>query len=209
MTGSACSRPTAAASSRPTATASPGWPQSRCPTIAVRALVAEQARLLAVRDDLKRLQIALRTRALLTAGLTVVEAYEMRKRREAALDYGDLIERARRLLAAPGQAQWVLYKLDQRIDHVLVDEAQDTSPEQWEIVERLTAEFFAGQGSRRPAPDALHRRRREAVDLQLPGCGSRQSQAGPRPARGRAQGCRSIRFMRRRSRSRSARYRRC
>ncbi len=117
------------------------------PEIAVRALVAEQARLLAVRDDLKRLQIALRTRALLIAGLAVVEAYEARKRREAALDYNDLIERTRRLLAAPGQAQWVLYKLDQRIDHVLVDEAQDTSPEQWEIVERLTAEFFAGKGS--------------------------------------------------------------
>ncbi len=117
------------------------------PDRALRALIAEQARLLRVRDDLKRLEIAYRTRALLTVGLAVIDAYESSKRRDAALDYSDLIERTRRLLAAPGQAGWVLYKLDQRLEHVLVDEAQDTSPEQWEIVERLTEEFFAGQGT--------------------------------------------------------------
>ncbi len=45
-------------------------------------------------------------------------------------------------------AAWVHYKLDRGIDHVLIDEAQDTSPKQWEIVRRLTAEFFAGSGAR-------------------------------------------------------------
>ena len=36
------------------------------------------------------------------------------------------------------------YKLDLGIDHVLIDEAQDTSPKQWEIVQRLVGEFTAG-----------------------------------------------------------------
>jgi ATP-dependent helicase/nuclease subunit A len=45
-------------------------------------------------------------------------------------------------------AAWVLYKLDGGIDHVLVDEAQDTSPEQWSVIARLTEEFFAGEGAR-------------------------------------------------------------
>ena len=46
------------------------------------------------------------------------------------------------------RAAWVHYKLDHGIDHVLIDEAQDTSPKQWEIIRRLTAEFFAGAGAR-------------------------------------------------------------
>ena len=40
------------------------------------------------------------------------------------------------------------YKLDLGIDHVLIDEAQDTSNKQWEIVRRLVAEFTAGKGAR-------------------------------------------------------------
>ena len=63
----------------------------------------------------------------------------------------------------------MLYKLDGGIDHMLVDEAQDTSPAQWEIVRALTEEFFAGEGARDVPPHALRGRRREAVDLQLPG----------------------------------------
>ena len=59
------------------------------------------------------------------------------------MDFSDLIERTRALLAAEGRAAWVLWKLDGGIDHVLVDEAQDTSPAQWELIRLLVAEFFA------------------------------------------------------------------
>ena len=69
------------------------------------------------------------------------------KRRRAALDYDDLIVATRRLLESAGSAAWVLYKLDGGIDHVLVDEAQDTNPDQWEVIRRLTEEFFAGEGA--------------------------------------------------------------
>ena len=71
----------------------------------------------------------------------------------------------------------MLYKIDGGIDHILVDEAQDTNPEQWTIIERLAEEFFAGEGRERQAAHAVRRRRREAVDLQLPGRRSRRGSA--------------------------------
>ena len=47
-------------------------------------------------------------------------------------------------MTQPGIGDWVRYKLDREIDHVLVDEAQDTNAAQWEIVEQLVAEYFSG-----------------------------------------------------------------
>ncbi|WP_188946492.1 UvrD-helicase domain-containing protein, partial [Polymorphobacter multimanifer] len=72
------------------------------------------------------------------------------KARAGVIDYEDMISAARRLLTAPGAADWVRYKLDARIDHLLVDEAQDTNAAQWQIVDALAAEFFAGAGARGP-----------------------------------------------------------
>jgi ATP-dependent helicase/nuclease subunit A len=63
------------------------------------------------------------------------------------LDYADLIDKTLALFDKVSAA-WVMYKLDLGIDHVLIDEAQDTSPKQWEVVRRLAAEFFAGAGAR-------------------------------------------------------------
>ena len=73
--------------------------------------------------------------------------YRRSKRRAGLLDYDDLIESALGLLRTYSAA-WVHYKLDRGIDHVLIDEAQDTSPSQWGLVEALTQEFFAGEGAR-------------------------------------------------------------
>ena len=69
------------------------------------------------------------------------------KARRSALDFDDLIERTTGLLSDSSAADWVLYKLDGGLDHILVDEAQDTSPMQWQIVETLATEFFAGEGA--------------------------------------------------------------
>ncbi len=71
-----------------------------------------------------------------------------RKVQGAWLDFEDLIERAGALLSDPAVAQWVLFRLDGGIDHILVDEAQDTSPGQWRVIERLADEFTAGDGAR-------------------------------------------------------------
>ena len=64
------------------------------------------------------------------------------------LDFDDLILKAQNLLVDPSIAAWVLYRLDGGIDHILIDEAQDTSPTQWKIIEKLSQEFYAGEGSR-------------------------------------------------------------
>jgi len=95
---------------------------------------------------------AARAAQLAQCALTLADAvrnsYTEMKRTRAALDYNDLITGNLQLLNKSEAAAWVLYKLDGGLDHILVDEAQDTSPEQWEIVQKLTEEFFAGQGAR-------------------------------------------------------------
>ncbi|MBB2972445.1 ATP-dependent helicase/nuclease subunit A [Mesorhizobium sp. RMAD-H1] len=74
--------------------------------------------------------------------------YQAMKRSRGLLDFDDLITRTVSLLAREGAGHWVQYKLDRGIDHILVDEAQDTSPEQWQVIRMLSAEFFAGSGQR-------------------------------------------------------------
>ena len=92
------------------------------------------------------------TLALARIGDAVLAAYDRRKRLLGLLDYDDLVLKALDLLRRPGIAPWVLFKLDGGLDHILIDEAQDTNPEQWEIVAALAAEFFAGDGAHdRPA----------------------------------------------------------
>ncbi len=94
------------------------------------------------------------TTALVTLASAVMTTYQTAKARRAALDFDDLIAKAASLLsqiAAPGDAsatQWVLFKLDGGLDHVLVDEAQDTSPTQWSVISALAAEFFSDAAGR-------------------------------------------------------------
>ena len=88
-----------------------------------------------------------RTAALVTIAATVIKSFRAEKDRRGLLDYDDLIEKTGALLTRV-EAAWVHYKLDLGIDHVLIDEAQDTSPRQWEVIERLTGEFASGEGAR-------------------------------------------------------------
>ena len=80
----------------------------------------------------------------LRAGQAFANAYTKAKRAAGVADFNDLIDWTRRLLAEEGMGDWVRYKLDRQVDHVLVDEAQDTNPAQWEIIERLVDEYFSG-----------------------------------------------------------------
>ncbi|MFZ2997034.1 double-strand break repair helicase AddA [Sphingobium sp.] len=84
----------------------------------------------------------------LAAGRAYARAYAQAKRLAGAVDFDDLIARTAALLEQDGIAQWIRYKLDQRIDHILVDEAQDTNAAQWRIVRTLAEEFFAGDGAK-------------------------------------------------------------
>lgn len=74
--------------------------------------------------------------------------YERAKRHRAALDFDDLVSQTLALFSERDMGPWVLYKLDHGIDHVLLDEAQDTSPAQWGVLERLLEELLAGDGAR-------------------------------------------------------------
>ncbi|MGK6320421.1 double-strand break repair helicase AddA [Sphingomonas sp. DT-204] len=84
----------------------------------------------------------------LEAGRAYADAYLRAKRQRGAVDFDDLIRATVALLQRPGMGDWVRYKLDQATDHILIDEAQDTNPEQWAIVRALADEFFAGEGAR-------------------------------------------------------------
>jgi ATP-dependent helicase/nuclease subunit A len=120
--------------------------QSEQPELAAR-FDAESRRLVPL---LERRNAALcrdRTAAMITVADAVLARYEAAKQRRGLLDYNDLIDKALALLGED-RAAWVHYKLDQGIDHILIDEAQDTSPKQWEIIRRLSAEFFAGASAR-------------------------------------------------------------
>ncbi len=113
----------------------------------VEQLNAECKRLMDLVERRKAIACRERTAALLTIADAVISRYQTAKDRRGLLDYDDLIDKTLMLLGEQ-RAAWVHYKLDRGIDHLLIDEAQDTSPKQWEIVRRLTAEFFAGAGAR-------------------------------------------------------------
>lgn len=130
--------------------------QAKFPTKAVKegfpdclALIdAETRRVLAVREHVKAAVVAEATEALLLLAEALLSAYEIGKLRVGKLDFDDLILATRRLLAERADAAWVLYKLDGGLDHVLIDEAQDTNPDQWAVVTSLVTDYFAGETAR-------------------------------------------------------------
>ena len=93
------------------------------------------------------LSVLAATLALIRLAGDVQQRFTEAKARRAALDFDDLIRRTAALLAGGDATAWVLFKLDGGLDHILVDEAQDTSPIQWSIIEALAAEFFVGTGT--------------------------------------------------------------
>jgi len=116
------------------AKASPHW-QER--------LIAEQDRVCKLLARERAVAARDRTHALVTIASEVIARYRAEKDRRGQLDYDDLIDKTLALFTR-SSAAWVLYKLDLGIDHVLVDEAQDTSPKQWDIIKTIVSEFIPG-----------------------------------------------------------------
>lgn len=121
-----------------------GARQAECLAILQR----EAERVAAVEGARRACRLLAATRALLGLGAPVLQGYAARKSARGLMDYDDLILAAERVLKDPGSA-WVLYKLDGGLEHVLLDEAQDSNPAQWGIAAALTEEFFAGRGRER------------------------------------------------------------
>jgi ATP-dependent helicase/nuclease subunit A len=113
----------------------------------VDELASEQTRLAALCAKRKAAACFERSTALAVVIGEVLARYEHAKGARGVLDFDDLIARTL-LLLERSDARWVLYKLDSGIDHILVDEAQDTSEAQWKILEQLSGEFAAGFSSR-------------------------------------------------------------
>jgi ATP-dependent helicase/nuclease subunit A len=110
-------------------------------------LQEEQARHHETAKSLRAARMARDTVHVLVLGKAYASLYDHEKARRGALDFGDLVALTVRLLTETADAAWVLYKLDGGIDHLLLDEAQDTAPDQWDILRILTEEFFSGAGA--------------------------------------------------------------
>ncbi|MFM5931017.1 MAG: double-strand break repair helicase AddA [Novosphingobium sp.] len=109
-------------------------------------IVRVQQSVLAIDEMRSLLGLADYLTPALTLGRAFAHAWEEAKEREGLIDFDDQIRQAADLLKRQDVADWIRYKLDRRFDHVLIDEAQDTNSAQWDIIDALTQEFFAGEG---------------------------------------------------------------
>ncbi|MBC6406331.1 MAG: double-strand break repair helicase AddA [Rhodospirillales bacterium] len=114
---------------------------------ALAVMATEGERLLTLEQRRLAAQCLRLSEANLRLAQRLLSLYRERKRAAAALDYQDMLQLTADLLAKPGAASWVLFKLDGGLSHVLIDEAQDTSPLQWQILKALTEEFYDGEGA--------------------------------------------------------------
>ena len=133
-----------------------GTPRARFPTKDTQKVAAHLLpqldgliqRVVEARSATLALEAAERAVILHRFARRFADMYAQAKQRRGWLDFDDLIQKARQLLSNEAVAAWVLYRLDGGIDHILVDEAQDTSPTQWDVIRKLAEEFSSGEGAR-------------------------------------------------------------
>jgi len=122
-------------------------------------------------DRLYREKTAMISHAWYTVGNQLLTFFQTIKHEQNCLDFSDLEWQVYKLLSNSEQSHWVQYKLDQRIDHILIDEFQDTNPTQWQMLyplleeitgqtERQRSVFIVGDGKQ-----SIYRFRRAAPDL--------------------------------------------
>ncbi|HVQ70147.1 MAG TPA: double-strand break repair helicase AddA [Bradyrhizobium sp.] len=115
---------------------------------AIGRLIESEARRILPLIERRRAVVARdRTEALLHIATAAAANYRREKQERGLLDYDDLIDKTLQMLDRVSSG-WVHYKLDRGVDHVLIDEAQDTSPRQWDIVAHIISEFTSGAGAR-------------------------------------------------------------
>ena len=117
-----------------------------CPEC-LEILEAEAKRLYRVLENIRTAAIFQSTKALVVFSDTLLTAYENQKIQRSVVDYDDLIIKVIKLLTNTNISSWILYKLDGGYQHILIDEAQDTNPEQWKIIIAVISEFFSGKAS--------------------------------------------------------------
>ncbi len=110
-------------------------------------LEGERERIFALDGQLCGALLVERSEAVLDVVAAIAVRYETEKRRHALLDFDDLVDKLGDLFSNQALGPWVQYKLDAGIDHILVDESQDTNEQQWRVVNALADEFFSGAGA--------------------------------------------------------------
>lgn len=113
----------------------------------VELLFREAERVKYVTERLRSYTLFENTSNILRVGFELIKKYNQRKKSRNVVDYDDLIGKVSELVHKM-DASWILYKLDEGIDHILIDEAQDTNPTQWDIIRKISQEFFDGAGAR-------------------------------------------------------------
>lgn len=101
-----------------------------------------------ITDQERLIRYAERLAKAFQVGKLYSEYYIAAKKARGLLDFDDLINKAAAMLNQAQMTEWIRYKLDQRIDHILIDEAQDTNQAQWDIVRKLSDDFFSGSGAK-------------------------------------------------------------
>ncbi|MCW5697040.1 MAG: double-strand break repair helicase AddA [Bauldia sp.] len=122
------------------------WVKDRWPELEA-ILITECARIEGLFDRIGAAETYESSAAVTRLATSVVEEYQQRKTDRGVLDFEDLIVATLRLLKKTDASRWVHYKIDQGLDHILLDEAQDTSPGQWEVIRALADDFFSGEGA--------------------------------------------------------------
>ncbi|MGI9355644.1 MAG: double-strand break repair helicase AddA, partial [Rhizobiaceae bacterium] len=125
----------------------PGNPVEDAMPGARNMLAVEAGRVIEALQRIATFRLIEKTESLLVFAQAMLDRYRLAKRRRGLLDFDDLVVRTADLLSASDARAWVLYKLDLGIDHILLDEAQDTSPRQWQVIAELVEEFFSGKGA--------------------------------------------------------------
>ncbi|MBM3609027.1 MAG: double-strand break repair helicase AddA, partial [Alphaproteobacteria bacterium] len=113
----------------------------------VEIMEAERGRVAALLQEEKAVRLIRRSAKLTALADEMQRTYARLKAAHGLLDFDDMIENTAALFEN-SNAAWILYKLDSGIDHILVDEAQDTSPVQWKILGTIVEDFFAGATAR-------------------------------------------------------------
>ena len=114
----------------------------------VNEFIKEQERIYNLFEKIQIVKIVLMTKAALIFAAEFTKIFAKKKQEKASIDYSDIITLTIKLLQDNEFKDWILFKLDQHIDHILVDEAQDTNYEQWELISCLSNDFFSGEGAK-------------------------------------------------------------
>lgn len=99
------------------------------------------------KETLNKYKTYFKTASYLVMAHEIGQRYAEAKHSQGMLDFEDLIRHSKNLLTGDaGKAAWVRFKMDGHIRHIMLDEAQDTDSDQWDIVRALIDDFFTGQG---------------------------------------------------------------